>query len=83
LKKTNRSALGDRVLVVFDDEPGRHHTLVISTDRTDAALGIYSVEHSVGKALLGAMVEDEIPIAIGDKTRNATILGIAKPSQFN
>ncbi|HEV2223867.1 MAG TPA: AAA domain-containing protein [Candidatus Acidoferrales bacterium] len=75
--------VGDRVVVTFNDEPGRQHTIVISADRTDESMGIYSTEHTLGKALLGAMVEDEIPIVLGDKTRSATILGIAKPAEAN
>ncbi len=69
---------GDRVLVTFNDEPGRQHTFVIDEDKTDEGMGIYSINHSVGKALLGAMVEDEIRIALADKLRIATILGIEK-----
>jgi transcription elongation GreA/GreB family factor len=37
----------------------------------------------MGKALLGAMVEDEISLALGDKVRIATVLGIEKRSPFN
>ena len=73
--------VGDRVLVTFNDEPGRQHTILISADGTDPALGIYSKNHSIGKALLGAMVEDEISIALEDKVRIATVLGIERPSQ--
>lgn len=71
--------VGDRVLVAFNDEPGRQHTIVISPDGTDPAMGIYSVNDQVGKGLLGAMVEDEISIAFKDKARIATVLGIQKP----
>jgi very-short-patch-repair endonuclease/transcription elongation GreA/GreB family factor len=75
--------VGDRVLVTFNDEPGRQHTIVISADGNDPALGIYSTNHFMGKALLGAMVEDEISLALGDKVRIATVLGIEKRSPFN
>jgi very-short-patch-repair endonuclease len=75
--------VGDRVLVMFNDEPGRQHTIVISGDRTDEPMGIYSADHIVGKALLGAMPDDEILIAFRDKARTATILGIKKPSLAN
>jgi very-short-patch-repair endonuclease len=69
---------GDRVLVTFNDEPGRQHTFVIDEDKTDEGMGIYSINHNVGKALLGAMVEDEIRIAVAEKLRIATIRGIEK-----
>ncbi len=73
--------VGDRLLVTFNDEPGRQRTIIITPDKTDPALGIYSGTHVVGKALLGAMAEDEISITFADKTRILTILGIQKPSQ--
>ena len=75
--------VGDRVLVTFNDEPGRQHTIVINRDGTDPAVGIYSMNHPIGKALLGAMVEDEIPFTFGENVRTATVLGIEKPSHSN
>lgn len=72
--------VGDKVLVAFSDEPGRQHTLVIRQDGEDPAMGIYSIDHPVGKALLGAMVEDQITLALGDQVRTATVLGIEKES---
>jgi very-short-patch-repair endonuclease len=75
--------VGDRVLVTFNDEPGRQHTIVISADKTDETMGIYSKDHTVGKALLGAMAEDEISIGFGDNVRIATILGVANSSRVN
>lgn len=75
--------VGDRVLVTFNDEPGRQHTIVISPDGTDAGVGIYSRDRVVAKALLGAMVDDELSIAFEDKVRIATVLGIEKSAQVN
>lgn len=75
--------VGDRVVVTYNDEPGRQHTIVLSRDRTDPSMGIYSVGHPVGRTLIGAMVEDEIPIPSGETNRTATILGIEKPSDRN
>lgn len=71
--------VGDRVVVTYNDEPGRQHTIVLSQDRTDPSMGIYSASHPVGRTLIGAMVEDEISIPSGEKNRTATILGIEKP----
>jgi very-short-patch-repair endonuclease len=73
--------VGDRVLVSFDDEPGRQHTIVISASETDVLLGIYSADHAVGRALKGSMVEDEVSIPMNSGVRKATILGIKKLSE--
>jgi len=73
--------VGDHVLIMFNDEPGRQHTIVITADKTDEAMGIYSTNHTLGKALLGAIVEDQISFGLGDKVRTATILGIEKRSR--
>jgi len=73
--------VGDRILISFSDEPRRQHTIVISPDRTDASLGIYSSEHALGKALAGAMVDDEVSISMDNIVRKATILGIRKVTE--
>jgi very-short-patch-repair endonuclease len=78
LKDEAQIAVGDRVLVMFNDEPGRQHTIVLSRDQTDEVMGIYSVDHIFGKSLLNAMIDDQISIPMGDKVRIATILGIKK-----
>jgi transcription elongation GreA/GreB family factor len=72
--------VGDRVLLAFNDEPGRQHTIAVTADRTDEAMGVFSTDNRAGKALLGAMIEDEILIPWGEKSRSATILRIARPS---
>jgi len=72
--------VGDRVLVSFSDDPGRQHTIVISANGTDAPLGIYSLDHAAGQALLGRVVDDEVPVPMENGHRTATILGIQKPS---
>jgi transcription elongation GreA/GreB family factor len=71
--------VGDRVLVSFNDDPNRQHTIVISTDGTDAPLGIYSIDDAIAKALAGRMVDDEVSIPMENGIRKATILGIQKP----
>ena len=75
--------VGDRILISFSDEPRRQHTIVISPDRTDASLGIYSSEHALGKALAGAMVDDEVSISMDKIVRKATILGIRKVTEVH
>jgi very-short-patch-repair endonuclease len=75
--------VGDQVLVMFNDEPGRQHTIKVSADNTDELMGIYSSNHSLGKAMLGAIVEDQISFVLAEKVRTATILGIEKPPRSN
>ncbi|PWT91166.1 MAG: DNA helicase, partial [Blastocatellia bacterium] len=72
--------VGDKVLVSFNDDPSRQHTIVISTDGTDAPLGIYSIDHVAGKALVGHMVDEEVSVPTDSGLRKATILGIQKTS---
>lgn len=81
LKEEASVAVGDQVLVSFNDQPGRQHTIVVSADGTDASLGIYSTDHAIGKALVGAMVDDEVSIPMDNNVRRATILGIRKLSE--
>lgn len=72
--------IGDRVLLSFNDEAGRQRTIIVTADRTDEAMGVFSADNRVGTALLGAMIEDQILIPWAEKDRNATILRIARPS---
>jgi len=72
--------VGDRVLVSFNDDPGRQHTIVISADGTDSALGIHSIDDATGKALAGGMVDEEVSIPMENGSRKATILGIQRTS---
>ena len=64
----------------FNDEPGRQHTIVLTSDRSDEVMGVYAADSRLAKALLGAMIEQEILIPWGQQVRYATILRIAKPS---
>lgn len=80
LEEETSVQVGDRVLVSFNDEPGRQQTIVVGAGRTDAPLGIYSIDHEVGKTLAGRMVDQEISIPMENGVRRATILGIQKPS---
>jgi very-short-patch-repair endonuclease len=73
-------AIGDCVQVTFNDEPGRQHSIVLSRE-TDPPMGLYGLNHPVGKALLGASIDDEIPILMGERTRIATVLSIEKSRQ--
>jgi very-short-patch-repair endonuclease len=81
LKEEASVEIGDQVLVSFNDEPGRQHTIVVGADGPDGGSGIYSTDHAIGTALAGAMVDDEVSIPMDNNVRRATILGIRKLSE--
>ncbi len=70
--------VGDRVLVSYNDDPTHQVTLLVSADQSDPRMGILKSSDPAGKAFLGAAVDDEVEITLGDKNRVATILGIEK-----
>lgn len=70
--------IGDRVLVSYNDDPAHQVTLLVSANQRDPSMGIFKSSDPAGKALLGAAVDDEVEITVGERNRVATILGIDK-----
>jgi very-short-patch-repair endonuclease len=70
--------IGDQVIVVYDDSPGQQAVLIVSSEQHDPDMGIFKSSSPTGASLLGQMVDEEVIILIGKRSRPATILAINK-----
>jgi len=70
--------VGDRVLVAYNDAPAAQVTLLIAADQHDPSMRIFKASDPAGAAFLGAAVDDEVTVSLGDRTTLATILAIDK-----
>lgn len=70
--------VGDAVVVVYDDDPGRQIKFTISADRDDPDTGIVYKGKPLSRALLGNGADDEIEVEAGGRRRTATILRVDK-----
>ena len=69
---------GDRVLIVYNDEPSLRHTIKISTSKHDPDMKIIHRSKPLAMALMDAELHEEVEIPAGSGTRIVTILGIEK-----
>ncbi|MES2255140.1 MAG: AAA domain-containing protein [Pseudomonadota bacterium] len=72
--------VGSRVQVQVSDD-NRVRVLTLSADRHDPSLGIISVRHPSGAALLGAEEDDEVEFEIDGKVHKWMVLHIEKKGQ--
>jgi len=70
--------VGDSIQITYNDDPGRQHTIRISATEHDPELKIIRVGHPMAKALLGAMIDEELEIPAGGGKRIVTVVGIEK-----
>lgn len=70
---------GDRVLISYNDEPSRQHTLTLSTARHDPDMLIIKASEPLAQALMGYGEDDEVEIPAGGGTRTVTVLKIERP----
>ena len=73
-----RVEVGDRVLIAYNDDPNRQHTIRISATEHDPDMEIIKVGHPLADAVLSAAVDEELEISAGGGTRIITIVGIEK-----
>lgn len=73
-------AIGDLVVIRYVDAPDRAIRLRLSDRENRPEQGIVHSLEPLGSALLGASVDDEIQVTIGDVVRTAAIERIEKPS---
>ncbi|MPZ36181.1 MAG: AAA family ATPase [Rhodospirillales bacterium] len=69
--------VGDRVQVQIGDE-SRVRVILLTADRHDPDLGVVSVKHPAGAALLGAREEEEIEFSVGDRTMHWMVIRIER-----
>jgi very-short-patch-repair endonuclease len=72
---------GDLVVLRCDDQPQRRVSLRLSEAIDKPDEGILDIRTPSGSALLGAVVDDQVEIAVGGKRRTATIEKIEKAPQ--
>jgi very-short-patch-repair endonuclease len=70
-------AIGDRVQVQIGDE-SRVRVVLLTADRHDPDLGVVSVKHPAGAALLGAREEEEIEFSIDGRDMRWMVVSIEK-----
>ena len=70
--------VGDRVLIAYNDEPGRQHTIRISDTEHDPDMGIIRADYPLAQALLGAGIDEVLEIPAGGGKRIITVVGIEK-----
>lgn len=70
-------AIGDRVQVQIGDE-SRVRVVLLTADRHDPDLGVVSVKHPAGAALLGAREEEEIDFSIDGRSMRWMVVSIEK-----
>ncbi len=70
-------AVGDRVQVQIGNE-SRVRVVVLTGDRHDPDLGVVSVKHPAGAALLGAREEEEIEFSVNGRSMRWMVISIEK-----
>jgi very-short-patch-repair endonuclease len=73
--------IGDRVQVQVGEDT-RVRVLTLTADRHDPDLGIISVRHPAGAALLGAQEDEEVEFEIDNKPRQWMVIKIEKGQAF-
>jgi very-short-patch-repair endonuclease len=73
----NTVEIGDRVQVQVGEDT-RVRVISLTADRSDPDLGIISVRHPAGSALLGAQEDEEIEFEIDNKPRQWMVIKIEK-----
>ncbi|MGE5306570.1 MAG: AAA domain-containing protein [Alphaproteobacteria bacterium] len=68
--------VGNRVMVAYEEPPGKQAVLVVSADKHDPTMGIFRSSSPTGRSLLGKTVDDEVTISVGDHSMSATIIAI-------
>ena len=73
----NSVEIGDRVQVQVGEDT-RVRVITLTAERNDPDLGIISVRHPAGAALLGAQEDEEIEFEIDNKSRQWMVIKIEK-----
>jgi transcription elongation GreA/GreB family factor len=71
--------VGDLVFIRYNDQPDRRLSIRLSDSENNPSDGLVHVSQPLGTAILGASVDEEITMRIGNRTRTAVIEKIEKP----
>jgi very-short-patch-repair endonuclease len=72
------TAINDKIIIAFDDDPNRHYLIMLSELENDPANGVVCVTSSAGQTLLGCRSEDEIDLEWMGQIRHAIVLDVQK-----
>jgi len=72
--------VGDSILISYNDEPQRKHTIRISDTEHDPEMRVIQAAQPLAQALLDGSVDDEIDFPAGGGKRTVTIIEIKKPA---
>jgi hypothetical protein len=70
---------GDLVFIRYNDQSDRRLSIRLSDAENDPGNGVVHVSQPLGTAILGASLDEEIAVKIGNRTRTAMIEKIEKP----
>ncbi len=73
--------IGDLVVIRYHDQPDKALRVRLSRQENRPDAGIVSIHGPLGGALLGASVDDEIEVRIGEGTRKAVVERIEKAGE--
>jgi very-short-patch-repair endonuclease len=71
--------VGDLVFIRYNDQPDHRLSIRLSVSENNPSDGVVHVRQPLGTAILGASVDEEITVKIGNRTRTAVIEKIEKP----
>jgi very-short-patch-repair endonuclease len=71
--------VGDLIFIRWDDEPERRLSIRLSSTENKPSEGIVHVSEPLGAAILGACVDEQVTVKIGNRPRIAMIEQIDKP----
>jgi very-short-patch-repair endonuclease len=71
--------VGDLIFIRYNDQPDRRLSIRLSDSENNPDNGIVHITQPLGTAILGASLDEEVTVKIGNHTRTAVIEKIEKP----
>jgi hypothetical protein len=71
--------VGDLVFIRYNDQPDRRLSIRLSDSENNPGDGVVHVSQPLGTAILGASLDEQVTVKIGNRTRTAVIEKIEKP----
>jgi transcription elongation GreA/GreB family factor len=70
--------VGDLIFIRYNDQPDRRLSIRLSDSENNPGDGVVHVAQPLGTAILGASLDEEVTVNIGNHTRTAVIEKIEK-----
>jgi hypothetical protein len=71
--------VGDLVFIRYDDQPDHRLSILLSNSENNPGDGVVHLSQPLGAAILGASLDEQVTVKIGNRTRTAEIEKIEKP----